>query len=125
MVEAVVVTGVLETPYRRAGRGATVLLLGASGLFDELAESLRVVEPLRLPEAPAGVGELGEAGWREWLRGLVDGLGVDRPALVVDAGLEASVLRAVDGDPDRYGPVIAAGTAAEVRAAINGPRRDH
>lgn len=123
VVEAVVVTGTTETPYRRAGRGATVLLLGAGVLFDQLAETLRVVEPLRIPPvreaAPADRTEApDDTAWRDWLRGLVDGLGLDRPALLVGAGLEAAVRRAVGEDPYRFGPVIEAGTAAQVRAAL-------
>lgn len=120
--------GTVETPYRRAGRGGTVLLLGAAGLFDELAETLRVVEPLRLPAGPVRTGGpedavdrvrgLDEGVWRDWLKGLVDGLGLEQPALVVGTGLEAGVRRVAAQDPDRFGPVLAAGTPARVRAAL-------
>ena len=128
VIEAVVVAGTVETPYRRAGRGATVLVLGAPWLFDELTETMRVVEPLRLP--PARIGEVGAGGagdgagppedtaWREWLQGLVDGLGLDRPAIAVGPQLEAAARQAVARDPDRFGPVVVAGTASQVRTGL-------
>lgn len=130
VVEAVVVAGTVETPYRRAGQGPTVLLLGAGMLFDELRKGLRVIEPLRLPAgadttprlpaAAAGAVEPDPAAWQAWLQGLVDGLGLDRPALLVGAELEATVRRAVARDPDRFGPVVPAGPATGALAALAG-----
>ena len=127
VIEAVVVAGTMETPYRRAGRGATVLVLGAPGLFDELTETMRVIEPLLLP--PAAIGAVGagsddgagppeDTAWHEWLQGLVDGLGLDRPAIAVAPELEAVARRAAARDPDRFGPVVAAGTVSQARTAL-------
>ena len=116
MIEAVVQTGAFETPYRRAGRGGPVLLLVGGGapagqrLFDDLARRFRTIAPL-LPPWLAGDGGPGES-FDEWLRGLIDGLGLQRPALVAEADHGPVLLRFAGLDPDRverialvlYGP---------------------
>jgi len=100
-VEAVLVTGGDEIPYRRAGHGRPVLLLTPDArLFELLARRLRVVQPLDVPGDPASTA------WHRWLQGLVDGLGLDRPALVVDPLLAGPVRRLATIDPDRFGAVV-------------------
>ena len=74
IVEAIVQIGAAETPYRRAGRGrATLLLLDTTQpdqerVFRRLAAAGLVIQPLVLPDTTA---------WPRWLRGVVDGLGLD------------------------------------------------
>jgi hypothetical protein len=103
VVDAVVQSGGVETPYRRGGSGPAVLLLTRrSGeirdrVFARLAGTNRVIEPLSLPPV---------SRWPDWLRGVVDGLGLDRPDLVVDPELESGVLELLRGDPDRYGRLV-------------------
>lgn len=123
-VEAVVMTAGRETRYRRAGHGRAVLLLvHDDALFTDLARDLRVVEPLGPDGGPS------DPEWHAWIQGLVDGLGLDRPALVVDPGAGSIVRRLTATDPDRFGPVVDSGTAAAVRARLvadsGGGTEDH
>lgn len=104
MIEAVVQTGGVETLYRRAGSGTRVLLLGgaggpvaAVGLFEWLSVGFRTIAPV----LPADVGEILSGTPELWLRGLVDGLGVERPAIVADESWAHVLLRFAIGDPDR------------------------
>lgn len=113
MIEAVVQTGTFETSYRRAGAGSAVLLLigateaaGDDWLFGQLAGRFRIIAPV-LPTVlhgsygphPPGDGP----GLEVWLRGLIDGLGLDRPALVAGAARGAGLLRFMALDPERVG----------------------
>lgn len=105
IVEAIVQTADDEIPYRRAGRGRASLLLCEPGrperepVFRRLASLGLVVEPLVLPEP-------GLADWPRWLRGIVDGLGLDRPDLVVSAGLVDGARRFLEEDPYRAGALL-------------------
>lgn len=115
IVDAVLVAGTFETPYRRAGRGPSVLLLAqGTGLLEALAGELRIFEPLRVPAEP------GAPEWIAWLHGLLDGLGLERPAVVVDAGGAEPVRQLAAAAPDRLGPVVEASSPAEVRALLLG-----
>jgi hypothetical protein len=107
VVEAIVQTGEVETGYRRAGRGRPLVLLSDATpeerdrVFQRLAGTAMVVEPL-LPPPPSE--------WPRWLRGVIDGLGLDCPDLVVvEAWVGAAEAFAL-GDPDRAGRVVAIGT---------------
>lgn len=79
-IEAVVQVGNAETPYRRAGRGAAVLLLSGGAeaerdrVFRWLAGRQLVIEPLTRPRVEE---------WPTWLPGVVEGLGLERPDLIV------------------------------------------
>lgn len=103
MIEAVVQTGSFETTYRRAGCGCAVLLLagepGEPGdwLFEQLALRFRTIAPLR----PEGIHGGGYATFELWLRGLIDGLGLQRPALVAGMTDAAPLLRFAAVDPHR------------------------
>lgn len=105
IVKALVQTGSTETVYRRAGQGPTlVLLLGPRSaderdrLLSSLARAFRVIDPT----PPEDVGD----GWSSWLRGVVDGLGLQRPALVADPGTASRAEALARSDPHRFGPVI-------------------
>jgi hypothetical protein len=80
MVRAVVQVGATETVYIRAGRGMPLSVVLASSeperyrLIARFARNGRVVAPV-LPAAAMTV--------EEWLRGVIDGLGLERPAVVL------------------------------------------
>lgn len=100
---AVVQVGPVETWYRRAGKGRHLLLLSGRGpgerdeLFRRLATEHLVIEPRALPDPRL---------WTEWLRGVVDGLGLDRPGLAVGPEWLEAARRFARDDPDRAGRVI-------------------
>jgi pimeloyl-ACP methyl ester carboxylesterase len=113
MIEAVVQTGAFETSYRRAGSGVAVLLLIMEAeaeigdwLFGQLSRRFRTIAPV-LPAgsqpvsgaSPNGAG----ADLEDWLRGLIDGLGLEQPALVAGAACGARLLRFMALDPHRVG----------------------
>lgn len=109
VVEAVLLAGGLETPYRRAGHGPPVLLLvDRIDLLEALAPHYRVIQPLRAPDDPHG------PDWPKWLQDVVEGLGLGCPAVVVDAGLAGSARSLARSDPHRVGPVVEAGSPAVV-----------
>jgi hypothetical protein len=113
IVEAVVVAGVMETWYRRAGHGPPVLLLTDDrAAFDALAGRCRVLQPNPSP------GAVGSAEWVAWLKGLVDGLGLCRPAVVVPEDLMAAVVDVAVGDPDRFGPVTVVAPVATLPSRL-------
>jgi hypothetical protein len=104
MMEAVIEAGGAETRYVRAGAGRPVVLLlravgerahgsgvAADPLFARLAAEFRVIAPA----LPAGRVLTG------WVRDVVDGLGLDRPALVVDAGIAAGMIPVAAAEDDR------------------------
>jgi hypothetical protein len=117
VVEAVVQAGSHETSYRRAGTGRPVVLLlradalspRADPLFDALAREFRVVAPT-LPDAPVLL---------DWVRAVIDGLGLERPALLVDASLAGSLAGAAFSDDDRCGCFVVLHPA---QPSAGGPR---
>ncbi len=117
IIQAVVQTGELCTPYARAGRGPTVLLLvsgRAAGqatrerLLRELAPAFRVIapEPPRCCAGEEAPCPLTRAQTRAWLRDLVDGLGLARPALVADRRMAPAALAFALAEPERAGPLL-------------------
>lgn len=105
MVHAAVQVGDEVTAYVRAGRGRTVLVVGdgrsgdlpAPTLVASLAREFRVVAPAH------PVPDNGRAS--RWVCGIIEGLGLDRPALVFVG--EAEWLDAfVGAHGDRVGPVV-------------------
>lgn len=101
-------TGTTETPYRRAGQGPSVLLLFAEGnelgaqLFERLAARFRVIAPL----LPSGVEVA------SWLRELIEGLGLIRPAIVADEPFGVASLSLSMQEPDRVGAIVVLARAA-------------
>ena len=107
MLAAMVQVGVRETPYLRCGRGAPVIVLATAEsdrvrLLRLLGRRFGVVAPviplvLAVPPDPS----LGD-----WLRGVIDGLGLQCPTVVLTAALanHASVLK--DSDDGVLGPVV-------------------
>jgi hypothetical protein len=102
VIEAVVQSGPEETRYVRAGQGATVVLLGQQPC-DEIARSstfLALAEKRRVFAAapPAGVGH-------GWLRGLIDGLGLERPEVIAERSLAGLLAGFAEAHPDRVSSV--------------------
>ncbi|UJR78169.1 Hypothetical protein I5071_1960 [Sandaracinus amylolyticus] len=97
-------TGTTETHYHRAGQGPPVLLLFADAtadelgaqLFERLAACFRVIAPVR----PAGVDIA------SWLRDLIEGLGLIRPAIVADEPFVLASLALSTQEPDRVGAIV-------------------
>lgn len=124
MVEAVVQVGAVETVYLRAGRGERVAVVLAADAAERLrlvrrfAACYRVVAPVP-PVPPAGSG--GAAHTAAWLHGVIDGLGLDRPTLVLEPALSLLaeqlwrgvawvgdvVIAAQDDEPDAFAPLVA------------------
>jgi hypothetical protein len=102
---AVVQVGTVETGYRRAGRGPSVLLLTTAGpgtaddVFAALALHFRIIQPAW----PFG---LPTADISRWLRGIIEGLGLERPLLLVDAGSEAGAYQLTAALPSLVGAVV-------------------
>lgn len=87
IIEAVVQVGARETRYLRCGRGERVVVVLA-GQEDERLRLMRryavghcVIAPVphQADAAPAAAADALE----QWLRGVIDGLGLDVPAVVL------------------------------------------
>jgi hypothetical protein len=96
MVEAVIQTGAVETRYRRGGQGPQLLLLATAtegewvaGVIPSLMTRFRVF----IPDVPADPGP-------GWLRGMIDGLGLDRPGIVAGSTLTELLARFLETDAD-------------------------
>jgi pimeloyl-ACP methyl ester carboxylesterase len=109
-IAAVVHTGRHETAYRRAGAGLPVVLLTGAReaelgdwLFGQLARRFRTIAPVLPPGMDPGVGARAGGGpdLDEWLRGVIDGLGLERPALVGGPAWGFHLLRFQAVDPHR------------------------
>jgi hypothetical protein len=99
VIEAVVQVGAQETRYLRCGRGsAAVVVLAVDAdqrldLLKQHAARYRVVAPVPpvCPTAgrygPAGTGHPPvvpeTAAFEDWMRGVIDGLGLERPSVVL------------------------------------------
>lgn len=108
MIEAVVQAGAFETAYRRAGRGGTVLLVLAGEdqaiedwLFVTLGERFRTIAPV-LPREAETAASLFDA----WLSALIDGLGLEQPAVVAGAAHAHALLSLAARDPERLGRLV-------------------
>jgi hypothetical protein len=95
VLAAVVQVGVRETPYLRCGRGAPAIILATAEsdrlrLLHLLGRHFGAIAPV-LPWVPAGPPD---PALGTWLRGVIDGLGLQRPTVVLTAALgkHASVL---------------------------------
>jgi hypothetical protein len=136
LIEAVVQVGPMETSYVRAGHGFPVLLLTGSHpvedsvlpLLGRLSDHFRVIA-LSPPRKRSGGGQ-GESSptLHGWLDGVLEGLGIERAALVIAVPLEGRLVRFLD-DPctgiDRIVVLDMATADAAARASLEGvePRR--
>ena len=91
-IEALVQTDGVETTYVRAGAGAPVIVLRACAIpaasdpvIEQLAREFRVFAPdlCCAENAP---------NFSEWLRGLIEGLGLEEPRVVVTADSEEELV---------------------------------
>lgn len=111
-VQALVRVDGVEIPYLRAGRGPAVLLLtgmsreedeeplpGGGAVLEILSLRFRVIAPLQTPPPGRTTGA-------HWIRGIIDGLGLDRPMVITEADQAPLLLRAIARDPGRLGAVL-------------------
>jgi hypothetical protein len=104
-VETVVQVGAEETLCLRQGTGPVVLLVTTSDderhrLLPLLAGVRRVIAPVPPVSVTAGLADGGGGrGAAEWLRGVLDGLGVWPPALVVSPAFAATAVVLAAADP--------------------------
>lgn len=104
IIHATVQAGTIETPYRRAGHGPTLLLLSGEDdgdaadapLFAVLSTAFRVIapRPVMAEDGPA------------WLRDVMDGLGLTRAILVAAPPFAAAAQACARDDPDRIHRLI-------------------
>ena len=129
-VHAVVDAGAVSTPYVRAGVGSTVLLLCSAArpsplvapLFAALTSSFRVIAPhdprVCRPETNLSVA------FPVWLRGFLDGLGVERTAIVAQEEMAARALGFALSDPLRVSRLALTYRDAADAAHENAAERD-
>ncbi len=123
-VLAVLQAAATETLYGRAGDGPSILLLtsglpaGPPGgeLFAELARQARVLAPV-LPRGGA-TGDPAHAALASWLGEVCEGLGLERPTVVLDEALVVLLTGALASIDAFAGVVVlvAPGDDAEARA---------
>jgi hypothetical protein len=106
VVEAEVRVGGKAVRYLRAGHGSPVLLLGDGGpdappgdLFRDLAREHRVFRPLG--PIPRGRDEA-----EDWIRGMVEGLGLRTPHVVAGGELAPRLARLVRRNGGFVGRVV-------------------
>jgi hypothetical protein len=109
VIEATIQFGHVEVRYRCGGRGTPVLLLaheaaprGATSLLELLAERVRLIAP-ELPKPLSTHTEAPAAELAVWLRGVIDALGLARPAILADAFFQGALLEFAVTDPTRLG----------------------
>lgn len=106
-IEAVVQVGARETRYLRCGCGPSVLVLAVDRaarlrLLERLAGGYRVIAPEPPPPTEA-------AALQQWVRELIEGLGLEQPLVALCPGLASheAPLREACGDVmDLLPPVL-------------------
>jgi len=112
--------GVWETRYVRTGSGPQLLLLADNreaewvrALVEALAARFRVFVP-ELPVTAVSAIEGPELDIAAaWLRGVIDGLGLDRPDLVVQERLAPLISRFTATETGRVGRVTLVAAASD------------
>lgn len=134
IIEAVVQVGAQETRYLRCGRGEQVIIVLAAGederlrLIGEYAGGHRVIAPVPCdrtgwrihdagglrqwpPSEDPGAEAVRDADCRavsSWLCGVIDGLGLERPTVVLARDIEWMAQWLGDGCGDTFDLVAAA-----------------
>ena len=113
---ASVCSGTVETAYRRAGRGDTIVALaarewrGAPVLFPALAREFRLIVPeLDRPNDAPGA----RPPFAVWLTAFLDGLGLDRVTLLADERFAGAALGSALIEPGRVARLVVVLDAAD------------
>ena len=110
IIEAVVQVGAQETRYLRCGRGDQVIVVLAEDAAERLnmlchyAQHHRVIAPVP-DECPDPNGTAGLT-MENWLLGVIDGLGLDQPAIVLAPGLAQVAERLTQADMRVLAPIV-------------------
>jgi hypothetical protein len=106
IIEAVVQVGTDETPYLRCGRGQRVVVV-LTGDADERLRLMRhysgaccVIAPV--PDAAPWMTPPAAAGAGDWIGGVVDGLGLARPVVVLAPDLAWLAEWLADGSGETF-----------------------
>lgn len=110
-MRATVTVGDMETGYLRAGSGPALLLvlpasqtIGSSttggGTFDRLVDALSPHCRVFVPDADSALP------FATWLRGFMDGLGLDSASLLTDDGVGADALDFARTHPERVERIV-------------------
>ena len=102
-VEAVVQTGAMETPYIRGGHGKPLLLLKSCGLIDLIEDPLfaALAAEFRVIAVDCTATS---TDWR--LGELIEGLGLERPRIVVEAGFHSMLVEIAAAGTDLVDRVV-------------------
>ena len=123
---ATVCSGPVETPYRRSGRGETIVALasrdweGACELLPALARDFRVIVP-ELEDSPSLTSR--RASFATWLTAFLDGLGLDRVTLLADERFGGAAFGSAMNEPARIARLVVvldAGDSDDLLAAAGG-----
>jgi hypothetical protein len=112
IIEAVVQVGAAETRYLRCGRGTRVVVVLAStaaeraALMARFGAEYRVIAPL--PAAVPALSAMAAPDIEQWLRGVIDGLGLERPTVALAPDLAWLAERLVSHCGDALDTVLSA-----------------
>jgi hypothetical protein len=106
IIEAVVQVGAQETRYLRCGRGEQVVVVLAAGederlsLMQEYSVAHRVIAPVPWDRSGWRI-HVGSDAVGSWLDGVIDGLGLERPTVVLASDV-AWMAEWLDGSGDGF-----------------------
>ena len=109
------------TRYRRLGTGRPVVLLStaplaeAEPLWPEALDAVAAVHRIYAPEIPQNV-----AGFGPWLRGFMDGVGAERPAVIATSALCIPALEYSLFDPYRIHSLVLIPDGAADETGLDG-----